>query len=58
MSPKVREIIDSLAQMDAEEVREVRILLQEKFGFGGPDEMGVREPRTPIDPSLMGVQRN
>ena len=58
MSPKVKRILDALEEMDASEVREVSRLLQEKFGFGGPDLDGAGVPLVPITPTLMGAQRN
>lgn len=58
ISPKVRRILDALTLMNSDEVREVRYILEEKFGFGGPDSLGVREPKHPVPPVLMGTQRN
>lgn len=55
MTPRVKELLDSLTEMDASEVAEVRCGLQRMFGWDEDDGMAVREPANPEPPLLFGM---
>ena len=48
---KIKEIVEALDYLSADEVREVRLALSDRLG-GGPDAFGTREPRQPKSPIL------
>ncbi len=55
MTPRVKALLDSLAEMDADEVAQVRRGLQDLFGHGN-DGLGTREPAVPpLSPLLFGM---
>lgn len=48
MNPKVKLLLDALEELSASDIREVLLRLQDKFGFGGPDELGAGVPKKPF----------